>query len=332
MTNENAAQPGDVQPEVPAPAAPAAPAYPAQTAPDTAPAAPAVAPTAPAAPAAPAYVAPQVPGSPTAQFAPPPAPGVPVAPAYGAPGAPGAPVYPGQPYGATPYPQSQAPMNVLAIISMIAGIVGLFTFGIVAVGAVVLGHIALSQIKKRHQRGRGMAIAGLITGYFSILVWGLLIVFGAFLGMGILAADAKGLSDYSVDDYLNDPGSNYGSTEEYGNSDDYLTGSLFGDAMVAEDTAIMETLTGADKVYWLDSDGSTVTVCPEALAEDQKIFGGTVVSGTALEGHVSNYQLGLTTFWQDDAVDYCGYTATEVAAAAEAGEKASDEVIAGHLG
>ena len=35
--------------------------------------------------------------------------------------------------------------------------------------AVITGHIALSQIKRTGEKGRGLAIAGLVLGYLGIL-------------------------------------------------------------------------------------------------------------------------------------------------------------------
>ncbi|MCZ9881689.1 DUF4190 domain-containing protein [Arthrobacter sp. B2a2-09] len=51
--------------------------------------------------------------------------------------------------------------NVLAIISLISA----FMF---SAAAVVTGHIALSEIKRTREAGRGMALAGLIIGYVGV--------------------------------------------------------------------------------------------------------------------------------------------------------------------
>ena len=62
----------------------------------------------------------------------------------------------------------------MAIASMVCGICSLvlfFFFGIVlAIVAVILGHIHLTNIKKEPEKfaGRGMAVAGLATGYVAI--------------------------------------------------------------------------------------------------------------------------------------------------------------------
>jgi len=61
-------------------------------------------------------------------------------------------------------------LNSLAVVSLASGATG---FG--AVAAVITGHIALAQLKETNQKGRWMAITGLVLGYaaigFSILFW-----------------------------------------------------------------------------------------------------------------------------------------------------------------
>ena len=91
-----------------------------------------------------------------------------------------------------PHPMYQPPMNhasmagvsnVLGIISMVAGILGLITSGMLflpQLAAIVCGHLSLRREKPR----RGFAIAGLITGYVGLAI-GFLIFAGfvaAFAG------------------------------------------------------------------------------------------------------------------------------------------------------
>ncbi|MFC7596110.1 DUF4190 domain-containing protein [Terrabacter sp. GCM10028922] len=68
-------------------------------------------------------------------------------------------------YERTPMPGA----NGLAIAALCCGLVGLFP--IAAVVAVVLGIVALSQLQRRIQRGRGMAIAGIVLGSLWIVLW-----------------------------------------------------------------------------------------------------------------------------------------------------------------
>ncbi len=66
---------------------------------------------------------------------------------------------------AAPYaPAAAGPKtNTLAIVSLVLAF-------FVSLGAVICGHIALSQIKKTGENGRGLAIAGLVLGYLGLVV------------------------------------------------------------------------------------------------------------------------------------------------------------------
>ncbi len=65
----------------------------------------------------------------------------------------------------TPYsaPAPVAKTNVLAIVALVTGIIGL------AIVPAILGPISLSQIKKTGEQGKVMAIIGLVLGYLAIL-------------------------------------------------------------------------------------------------------------------------------------------------------------------
>lgn len=66
-------------------------------------------------------------------------------------------------------PAPVASTNVLAIVSLVTGIAGLtFVPFFGSIAAVVTGHISLSQLKRKQENGRGMALAGLITGYVGV--------------------------------------------------------------------------------------------------------------------------------------------------------------------
>ncbi len=137
------------------------------------PPAPSAAPTAP-----PAYV-PQAPQPPSYGAAPAygsaPAPSYGTAPAYG----------PGAGYAPAPY-GAYAPVktNTLAVISMIASIVGFIWIlpFIGSLGGVIMGHISLKQIATSGEKGRGMALAGLIVGYvgLALFVIGVIAFFAFF--------------------------------------------------------------------------------------------------------------------------------------------------------
>jgi len=78
-----------------------------------------------------------------------------------------------------PYPQPVAPApfrpptNGLAIATLVLGILGF------ALLPVILGHVALGQIRRRGEAGTGLAIAGLVLGYLALagyIVLGILLI------------------------------------------------------------------------------------------------------------------------------------------------------------
>ncbi|MFD7893028.1 DUF4190 domain-containing protein [Streptomyces albidoflavus] len=116
----------------------------------------------PGAPPPPPYVPPQ--GGPGPYQQPHPGP-------YGA--------YPGQPgqgygygYG---YPAPQPPVSGLAVGSLVTGIL----FFVPAVG-LILGLFALPSLKRRGERGKGMAVAGMILSSCGLALWTLMLATGGF--------------------------------------------------------------------------------------------------------------------------------------------------------
>lgn len=65
--------------------------------------------------------------------------------------------------------------NGLAIAALCCGIAGLFAPA--AVVGIVLGIVALGQLRRRVQQGKGMAVAGIVLGALWLLGWVALIVF-----------------------------------------------------------------------------------------------------------------------------------------------------------
>ncbi len=91
---------------------------------------------------------------------------------------------------ATPAPTvtHTAKTNTLAIVSLICSILW-----IPSLVGVITGHIALGQIKRTGESGRGMAIAGLIIGYIGIataLLW------GVFWIIFVVIASSAGYTSY----------------------------------------------------------------------------------------------------------------------------------------
>ena len=89
------------------------------------------------------------------------------------------------PYGAYgQYGGGYAPpvgTNGLAIASLVTSIVGGCLYGLGAVVAIILGVVALGQIKRTGQQGRGMAIAGISIGAAVIALWVVFIIFAVAL-------------------------------------------------------------------------------------------------------------------------------------------------------
>ena len=80
------------------------------------------------------------------------------------------------PYQPGYYPAVNTPTSGLAIGALVCGILELFTLGFAAIPAVILGHLARTQIRRTGERGDGMAIAGLVLGYLGIGIWTLIII------------------------------------------------------------------------------------------------------------------------------------------------------------
>jgi len=59
--------------------------------------------------------------------------------------------------------------NTLAILALVFGILGGYL-------ALIFGHLALSQIKRSGEQGRGLAITGLILGYFWVAVTVIIVI------------------------------------------------------------------------------------------------------------------------------------------------------------
>jgi hypothetical protein len=64
--------------------------------------------------------------------------------------------------------RASSPTNGLAIASLVLSVFWLWWIG--SALAVVLGHVALRQIARSGQSGRGMAIVGLVLGYVGLAV------------------------------------------------------------------------------------------------------------------------------------------------------------------
>ena len=96
-------------------------------------------------------------------------------PAYGQP-AYGQPAY-GQPAYGGAYGYGEAKTNVLALVSMIASIAGVTVLPVLgSLAGAIMGHIALRQIATTGEKGRGMALTGVILGWVGLALLILVIV------------------------------------------------------------------------------------------------------------------------------------------------------------
>ncbi|MCL6549942.1 MAG: DUF4190 domain-containing protein [Acidothermus cellulolyticus] len=68
-------------------------------------------------------------------------------------------------------PRLSPPTNGFAIASLVLGILWLWWIG--SILALIFGYVGLSQIRQRKERGRGLAIAGVVLGWVGI---GLLLI------------------------------------------------------------------------------------------------------------------------------------------------------------
>lgn len=93
-------------------------------------------------------------------------------------------------YGPPGYaPAPAPPTNVMAVWSLVSSILGITLLPAVgSVAGVVLGHIAMSQLKRTGESGRGLAIAGLVVGYSGVVIIGLIVaaILYAAAGLGML--------------------------------------------------------------------------------------------------------------------------------------------------
>jgi Domain of unknown function (DUF4190)/GYF domain 2 len=119
-----------------------------------------------------------------------------VSPAPAPTGAPVSPQYVMHPMGAAPKSSG------LALASMICGIVSLLLdmccyLGVLAIpcsiAAIICGHMAMSQIKRSPVplEGKGMAIAGLVCGYLSLII--MVAIIAVFVLIGITGSVAEGI-------------------------------------------------------------------------------------------------------------------------------------------
>jgi predicted PurR-regulated permease PerM len=88
-------------------------------------------------------------------------------------------------YQPVPQPGIGRRTNTLAVTSLVLGVVQFVGWFIVllpgllaAILAIVLGFVAMKQVSRSGESGRGLAISGVILGFLGIVVVGILIIVG----------------------------------------------------------------------------------------------------------------------------------------------------------
>lgn len=112
------------------------------------------------------------------------------------PAAPPAPQYQAPQYQTPQYPQPaygvpgyapQPKTNVLAIVSLVSSLVGIFVLPFIgSLVGVITGHMSLNQLKTSGEGGRGLALAGTIIGWIGLAF----VVIGVVIVIVIIAAVA----------------------------------------------------------------------------------------------------------------------------------------------
>lgn len=83
-----------------------------------------------------------------------------------------------------PYAAAKPGTNTLAIIALVGAL-------LIPIAGVICGHIALSQIRRTGEAGRGLAITGLVIGY-------LYLAFIVLVAIGMLIALTATSQGYSA--------------------------------------------------------------------------------------------------------------------------------------
>ncbi|MCX4478733.1 DUF1707 and DUF4190 domain-containing protein [Streptomyces cellulosae] len=95
------------------------------------------------------------------------------------------------PHGQVPptfLPPPQARTNGKALASMVCGVLCVATAGLTGLPAVILGHMAQSEIRRTGEAGDGMALTGLVLGWLSVAGW--LVFLGLFGLLAVVATSA----------------------------------------------------------------------------------------------------------------------------------------------
>ncbi|GAA2421476.1 DUF1707 and DUF4190 domain-containing protein [Streptomyces glaucus] len=73
-------------------------------------------------------------------------------------------------------PAPRSPVNGKAVGAAVCGLLCVPTFGLTGLPAVVLGHVARSEMRHSGESGDGLALTGLVLGWLSTAGWVLVLV------------------------------------------------------------------------------------------------------------------------------------------------------------
>lgn len=85
------------------------------------------------------------------------------------------------PVPATFLPRPVPRTNGKAVASMVCGILSVATGGLTGLPAVILGHMAQSEIRRTGEAGDGFVLTGLVLGWLSVAGWVLFLSFFVLL-------------------------------------------------------------------------------------------------------------------------------------------------------
>ena len=85
------------------------------------------------------------------------------------------------------------PTNGMAVASLVCALMQVFSLGLTAIPAVILGHVARGQIRRTGERGHGMATTGLVLGWLGIAFFVLMVA-----GFAAMASTHTGVVFHAI--------------------------------------------------------------------------------------------------------------------------------------
>ncbi|OBK16152.1 hypothetical protein A5636_04120 [Mycobacterium asiaticum] len=86
--------------------------------------------------------------------------------------------YPGWGHAPGGYGAPRTGMNTMAIVSLIAGVLGIFCC-VGSIVGIVCGTVGLNQIKQTREDGHGLAVSGIVISVATLLFYFVVLALGA---------------------------------------------------------------------------------------------------------------------------------------------------------